>query len=136
MNNIQVLNEAPTPEEYVQLRLATGLSPKSIEAARVALPNSVFATTIRDDQGQLIAMGRIIGDGGCFYQIVDIAVHPTQQGQGLGRFIMSELMEYLEQHAPKSAYVSLIADVPADALYKKFGFQYTSPSSVGMYKRY
>ncbi|WP_373454357.1 hypothetical protein [Cereibacter changlensis] len=27
-------------------------------------------------------MGRLIGDGGCFFQIVDIAVDPSHQGQG------------------------------------------------------
>lgn len=29
--------------------------------------------------------------------------------------------------------VSLIADVPADRLYMKYGFQYTEPRSRGMY---
>jgi hypothetical protein len=58
-------------------------------------------------------MGRIIGDGGCFYQ-----------------------MDYLDKNAPATANASLIADFPADELYKQFGFEYTAPISVGMYKRY
>ncbi|MFD1796035.1 hypothetical protein ACFSC1_08585 [Paracoccus aurantiacus] len=37
---------------------------------------------------------------------------------------------------PESAYVSLIADVPADGLYAQFGFVPTAPRSVGMaYRR-
>lgn len=47
---------------------------------------------------------------------------------------MQHLMDYLDQNAPKSGYVSLIADVPADKLYEQFGFAYTAPRSVGMYK--
>ncbi|MFN7125708.1 MAG: GNAT family N-acetyltransferase, partial [Allorhizobium sp.] len=36
---------------------------------------------------------------------------------------------------PKSAYVSLIADVPANRLYSQFGFDETAPRSVGMARR-
>ncbi|WP_308637222.1 GNAT family N-acetyltransferase [Paenibacillus silvisoli] len=77
-----------------------------------------------------------VKNGGCFYQVVDIAVDPEHQGKGYGKLIMSELMTYMDGHAPRGAYISLIADVPADRLYSKFGFAYTSPSSVGMYKKY
>ncbi|GGH11786.1 GNAT family N-acetyltransferase [Paenibacillus segetis] len=134
--NMNISNEAPTPNEYLELRAAAGLSPKDLQASQIALGNSIFLTTLRDSDDQLIGMGRIIGDGGCFYQIVDIAVHPSRQGQGLGKQIMSELMNYLDNNVPSRAYVSLIADVPADELYKKFGFDYTSPKSVGMFKKY
>ena len=39
-------------------------------------------------------------------------------------------MAFIENHAEKGTYVSLIADYPADQLYKKFGFQSTEPKSV------
>lgn len=126
---------APSAEEYAELRLEAGLSPKSFEAAEKGLKNSLFAVTLREG-GRLIGMGRIIGDGGCFYQIVDIAVNPAYQGKGLGKIIMSELTAYLEKHTLEGAYVSLLADVPADKLYKQFGFDYTEPRSVGMYRKY
>ena len=77
-------------------------------------------------------MGRIVGDGGLNYEVVDIAVHPDYQRQGLGSRIMTALMAYLEREAPSSAYVSLIADHGAPALYSKFGFEFTAPASVGM----
>ena len=134
--NINVSSDVPTPTEYLALREAAGLSAKDLQASQIALSNSIFITTIRDLDDQLIGMGRIIGDEGCFYQIVDIAVHPTRQGQGLGKQIMSVLMDYLDNHAPSGAYISLIADVPADELYTRFGFDYTSPKSVGMFKKY
>ncbi|MNI32668.1 Acetyltransferase (GNAT) family protein [compost metagenome] len=66
-------------------------------------------------------------------QIVDIAVRPDFQGRGLGKMIMKELIDYLDREAPPKTYVSLMADVPADQLYLKFGFQYTAPRSQGMY---
>ncbi|WP_106766489.1 GNAT family N-acetyltransferase [Paenibacillus faecalis] len=133
--NINIVYEAPEPKEYVNLRIATGLSPKNISTAAIAMKNSIFSVSLRDSNA-LVGMGRIIGDGGCFYQIVDIAVHPDYQGKGFGSLIMSEIMNYLNEHAPQDCYVSLIADVPADKLYKKFGFEYTQPRSVGMFKKY
>ncbi|MBS4175006.1 GNAT family N-acetyltransferase [Bacillus sp. FJAT-49736] len=135
MLNYKIMYEAPTPEEYNVLRINAGLSSKDIDASRTGLQNSVFVVTLLLDEN-LIGMGRIIGDGGCFYQIVDIAVHPAYQGNGLGKVIMMEITKFLDKHAPAQSYVSLIADSPADNLYKQFGFDYTAPSSVGMYKKY
>jgi ribosomal protein S18 acetylase RimI-like enzyme len=77
-------------------------------------------------------MGRVIGDGGCFFQITDIAVLPEHQGRGLGKRIMATLMEHVQNSLPATAYVSLIADVPANKLYELYGFKETAPRSVGM----
>lgn len=77
-------------------------------------------------------MGRLVGDGGCFFQVTDIAVDPDHQGRGLGKLIMAGIMEYVDSELPKTAYVSLIADVPANKLYEKVGFAETAPRSVGM----
>ncbi|PZD96799.1 GNAT family N-acetyltransferase [Paenibacillus sambharensis] len=136
LTDIEISHRAPEPKEYNALRVSAGLSPKDLEGARTGLQNSIFAVVLRDPSKQLIAMGRIVGDGGCFYQVVDIAVDPAYQGKGYGKLIMAELMGYLDNTAPKDSYVSLIADVPADGLYKQYGFEYTSPKSVGMFKRY
>ena len=77
-------------------------------------------------------MGRVVGDGGLFYQIVDLAVLPQHQGKGLGKAIMAALMERLAATAPARAYVSLIADGDARHLYARYGFELVAPASVGM----
>ena len=64
------------------------MSPKTIEAARKGLPNTLYGVSLRHDD-EVIGMGRIIGDGGCFYTVVDIAVAPPFQGRGLGKRIMA-----------------------------------------------
>ncbi|WP_228027586.1 GNAT family N-acetyltransferase [Bacillus fonticola] len=51
------------------------------------------------DENTLVAMGRIIGDDGLFYQVVDIAVSPSFQGKGIGKTILSYIMEYLNKNA-------------------------------------
>lgn len=124
-------SQIPAVDEYRELRRVSGLSDKSFEAATRGLPNSLYSTTIRDGS-RLIAMGRVVGDGGCDFSIVDIAVHPDYQRRGLGVRIMTAIMAYLEREAPASAYVALIADDHAPALYEKFGFKPTAPRSIGM----
>ncbi|WP_172253236.1 GNAT family N-acetyltransferase [Saccharibacillus deserti] len=126
--------EVPQPDEYIELRVAAGMSTRTPEAARNGLPNSLFAVTLREKSGRLVGMGRVLGDGGCAYIVSDIVVHPSMQRRGLGRRVMAEIERYLEDNVPPGSFVSLIADTPADALYRHFGFIDTAPASVGMYR--
>lgn len=122
---------APSVDDYVRLRRIAGMGAKSREAAERGLPNTLHAVTI-NWQGAVVGMGRIIGDGGCFYQITDIAVDPDHQGRGLGKRIVKALVDHLHATAPPTAYVSLIADGQASELYAQFGFEPTAPRSIGM----
>ncbi len=127
----ETLHATPTPEVYRQLRVGAGLSPKTAEAAARGLPNTLFAVQLLHE-GQPIGMGRVVGDGGTAFQVVDIAVLPAHQGRGLGKRIMAEIAIWLREHVPETGYVSLLADVPADALYGQFGFVHTAPRTLGM----
>jgi ribosomal protein S18 acetylase RimI-like enzyme len=126
-----VVERLPTVDELIDLRARTGLSPKSREAATRGLAGTLFGAVVTAD-GQTIGMGRVVGDGGTAYQIVDIAVLPEHQGRGLGKRIMATLVGWLQREAPATAYVSLIADGPAKHLYAQFGFAEVTPESVGM----
>lgn len=86
-------------------------------AAVEALPRSLYAVTVRAED-KLIAMGRLVGDG-LHCAVVDIAVDPGFQGQGLSRTVMEHIMAFVET-LPPTTLVSLFADV--DWLYEKFGF--------------
>lgn len=130
----RIVPEVPDIEDYLRLRVQAGLSPKTHEGASIGLPNSWFGVTVFFED-RAIGMGRVIGDGGTAFQIVDIAVEPTHQGKGLGKRIMTALMEKLHSDAPMGAYVSLIADGDARHLYAKYGFEPVMPASIGMATR-
>jgi len=121
----------PSSDDYRRLRIAAGLSAKSAEAAEAGLPNTIFGVFVRKNR-EVVGMGRIVGDRGLFFQIVDIAVDPKHQKQGLGKRIVGALVDHLHQTAPSGAYVSLIADGEAHRLYSLFGFKPTAPLSIGM----
>ena len=122
----------PSAEDYRRLRAAAGLSPKSAEGAAKGLPNTLFGVIVKRDGGKVVGMGRVIGDGGLFFQVTDIAVDPEHQRRGLGKAIVGEIVQYLKRAAPRGAYVSLIADGEAHRLYAKYGFKPTAPASIGM----
>jgi GNAT superfamily N-acetyltransferase len=131
----QVINEVPSVENYIEIRLAAGLSRKSEEAATIGLKNSLHSVVVYHDATP-IGIGRIIGDGGCFFEVTDMAVLPEHQGKGVGRLIMQALMDWLQENAPKTAFVSLFADHGTPEFYQKFGFTMAElPKSSGMYKR-
>lgn len=81
-----------------------------------------------------------MGDGGCFFHLVDMAVHPEHQGRGVGKMIMKELKERLDKNVPETRTVLLFADGKANELYKQYGFVETSTTSPflskGMALRY
>lgn len=131
MSDYALLAGTPSVDDYRRLRRVAGLSEKTQAAAEAGLPNTWFAVTVRFN-GQVVGMGRVIGDGGTAFQIVDIAVEPAHQGKGLGKRIMAALVDHIHANAPASAYVSLIADGDARHLYAKFGFQPVMPESIGM----
>lgn len=100
-----------------------------MKAAKIGLKNSLFAVYVKYGD-EIIGIGRVIGDGGCLFEIVDIAVL-SEHKKGVGKMIMNSLMEWLKKNAPKSAYVSLIADQPS--FYPKFGFK-SCALDEGMYQ--
>ena len=142
---VEIREGVPAPDVYRELRERAGLTPVTAEAARRGLPNTivgVIAVSVDDDgdqespadpTGQVVGMGRIVGDDGCFYQVVDVAVDPGHQGQGIGTQIMEALVDWLAANATGSAYVSLVADV--EGFYQRFGFEPVGPDSVGMAMR-
>lgn len=134
LENYSIRIDIPEVDEYLALRKVCGLSDRGKDASKIGLSNSIYSVIIRRSADQkLVGMGRLIGDGGTAYQIVDIAVHPSEQGKGLAKNIMQLLMTHIENEVDPQAYVNLIADCPADNLYKQFGFVETAPESLGMY---
>lgn len=123
--------ELPSPERFVELRDAAGMSSRTLDAAEAGLPDSLFGATVDEETGEMVGMGRVVGDGATVFHLCDMAVHPNHQGRGLGSAIMDALMAYVGETAPPSAYVNLLADV--DGFYERWGFERTAPATTGMY---
>ncbi|HSX65588.1 MAG TPA: GNAT family N-acetyltransferase, partial [Pseudoxanthomonas sp.] len=93
-DDIQLVERFPDAPTYCRMRIQAGLSPKTLEAAQRGLPNTLYGVSLlRGDE--VVGMGRIVGDNGTVFTIVDIAVLPLLQGRGLGKRILAALDDWL-----------------------------------------
>ena len=123
--------EVPSSEVFLRLRKKAGMGPRSIEGAEKGLGRELFSILLEHvSTGEIVGMGRIVGDGGTVFHVCDMAVLPEYQRMGGGSLIMAEIMDFIDREAPSDSYVNLMADV--DGFYEKWGFERTSPRSRGM----
>jgi len=105
-------------QELSRLYQAAPLGNKSPADLRTTFSNSMFRCFVYDG-GRLIAAGRALADGvDCSY-ICDVAVHPSHQGAGIGRDIVSRLVARSSGHRK----VILYAVAGKEPFYRKLGFR-------------
>lgn len=124
-------HEPPGLEEYVAMRRIAGLTPRTPAQSAPALTGSWGWTTVRADDGTLAAMGRVLGDGGWYFHIADMATHPDHQRRGIGRAVLEDLIARIEASCPPDPYITLMADPPGRRLYDAVGFVESAPT-IGM----
>jgi ribosomal protein S18 acetylase RimI-like enzyme len=129
----RIVEADPSVPDYLRLRAESGLSPKRADQAEAALAGSWLTVRVEDSSDRsTVGMGRIVGDGGWYFQIADMAVLPDHQHRGIGAAVLTHLLAAIEDRAPADPYVTLMADAPGRALYARHGFVDTAPHSIGM----
>jgi ribosomal protein S18 acetylase RimI-like enzyme len=71
------------------------------------------------DTDRLVGAGRVLADGRDCAYLCDIAVHPSHQGQGLGKEIVDRLVRLSSSHRK----IILYAVAGKESLYERFGFR-------------
>lgn len=131
---MKIVYEAPSAQDYVSLRLRSGMGNKELKRSQIALKNSLFTVCLYDKE-ELIGFGRIVGDGGITYVVSDIMVDKKYQRRGYAEEIMKAIDSYFEKNTHEDSYICLIANKPADLLYKKHQFEYLSENRCGMLRK-
>lgn len=70
-------------------------------------------------QDEVIAFGRVIGDGRYYAMLADVVVDPDYQGKGLGKYLVTALNDTLVNYH----FVNLSAAPGADKFYKNMGWK-------------
>ncbi|RFU71726.1 acyl- n-acyltransferase [Trichoderma arundinaceum] len=125
----------PPVPEHLGLRLITGLKAKTGSQANEISTGSWYGCFVTFEQEDaIIGMGRIISDGGWYFHIADMAVHPDHQQKGLGNQILKRLLQTISEKAPKDGkpYITLFANPAGRKLYYDNGFVEAAPSQLGM----
>lgn len=118
----EITNEITT-EEYMKLRGIVGWKLFPLEQAEEALKHTAYLCCLKKD-GKTIGIVRVLWDYGYVVYIADVIVRPEFQGQGLGRVLMNNAMDFIKSQL-KPGYkvmVSLMAAKGKEEFYKKFDF--------------
>jgi len=105
-------------EELSQLYRIAPLGDKKPEDLKIVFRNSRF-TCFVSEAGRLVGAGRVLSDGlDCAY-LCDVAVLPSHQGRGIGKAILTDLIERCRGHRK----IILYAVPGKEPFYRKFGFR-------------
>ncbi len=93
---ITLVENSITVDEYLYLREQVGWVRLSDRQAMMAVENCLYNVKAVDDNGYLLGMGRIVGDGAVICYIQDLVVIPEAQGKGVGSMIINALIDYVK----------------------------------------
>jgi ribosomal protein S18 acetylase RimI-like enzyme len=71
------------------------------------------------ESGRLIAVGRALADGRDCSYICDVAVYPSHQGLGIGKEVVTRLVNFSKDHKK----IILYAAPGKEPFYRKLGFK-------------
>lgn len=118
--DVRFENRLPTPEEHQRLAESVGWGAAFHWPSLSRSLDNSWCGVVALAGDDVVAMGRLVGDGAMYYYIQDVAVLPSYQGQGIGQRIVDELLAYVQERAP--AFVGLFATGDAIRLYERKGF--------------
>lgn len=123
LDSLTVKRNELTAEEYIDLWNSVWDGAPSLEQTRLALEHTLFRVSIYDG-GKPIAMARMIGDMGICYYIKDVVVRPEYQKKGVGRMLINELLQFVNENGIEgsSIFVELCAMPDKMPFYEKLGF--------------
>ncbi len=104
-------------EELSELYRVAPLGDKPADHLHKVFSNSMFVCLVYE-ASKLVAAGRALADGGDTSYICDVAVHPSQQGTGLGKQVVQQLVDASRGHKK----ILLYAVPGKEPFYRKFGF--------------
>ena len=105
----KISHRLPTPKEYNELRRLAQWTTFSETIVKEALANSLFGVVIHDEQGQILGMGRVLGDNAIYLHVQDVIVRPACQKMGIGKLLMHELLGYVKKVAGQNTNVGLMS---------------------------
>lgn len=110
-------------EQFIELWETVWGQGPSLEQTRLAMEHTLFRVSLFDGD-KIVAMARVIGDMGLDYYIKDVIVRPEYQRKGIGRRMMEEIFQFINDHGIEGTeiFVELCAMPDKIPFYKQFGF--------------
>ena len=123
VDKIVLIDNVLQPEDFVRLRVATGFAEVPIEHAERALAGGLLNVSATYE-GQLVGMGRLVGDGAMYWYLQEIIILPEYQKQGIGTKIVNHLVDYAVEHSATGKFTTIggVSAKGKEGFYTKMGF--------------
>lgn len=120
---MKILENNLTTADFIRLYESAGWGTKREDMVHVSLMNS-FATFTVEQDGIIIGMARLLGDGGMSFYLKDLVILPEYQEQGIGRKLLEHVQCYIRARLEKgwTASLELMSAKGKETFYKKAGF--------------
>lgn len=112
------------PEEHMALWEAAGWGTPDRDLVETSLRGSYATFAVRDG-GRIIAMARLIGDGGMAFYLKDLIVSPDYQGKGIGRELLSYVEDFVRGELKEGwwSFLQLMSAKGKEEFYLKCGYK-------------
>lgn len=131
---MQIVEGIPTPQEYAAMRADAGWETVDPDVIARGLDGSLASFVVRDDDGELIGMGRLVGDGAAYLYLQDVIVRSDLRGKGLGTELTRRLLSRAQELGGRGTFVGLMAARGAGPFYRRFGFEERPGDRPGMWR--
>jgi GNAT superfamily N-acetyltransferase len=98
-----------------------------VEHARKALRNSLINVSAIYN-GELVGMGRLVGDGAMYWYLQEIIILPQFQRKGIGTMIVNHLVDYAREKSTTGKFTTIggVSAKGKEPFYEKMGFDVIS----------
>lgn len=124
---ISLVDNVLQAEDFVRLRIAAGFAEVPVEHARKALQNGLINVSAIYN-GELVGMGRLVGDGAMYWYLQEIIILPKYQRKGIGTMIVNHLVDYAKANSVTGKFTTIggVSAKGKEPFYEKMGFEIIS----------
>ncbi len=124
---IRLVDNILQAEDFIRLRIETGFAQIPVEHARKALQNGLINVSAVY-HGELVGMGRLVGDGAMYWYLQEIIILPEFQRKGIGTMIVNHLLDYAKANSITGKFTTIggVSAKGKEPFYEKMGFEIIS----------
>ena len=130
---VKLVDNILQAEDFVKLRIEAGFVEIPVEHARKALQNGLINVSAIYN-GELVGMGRLVGDGAMYWYLQEIIILPNFQRKGIGTMIVNHLIDYAKANSITGKFTTIggVSAKGKEPFYKKMGFDIISTGIIKM----
>lgn len=131
---MHVIYKFPTNKEFNELFDSVGWGTRDEDKINKHRDSSCFSVCVFEDN-KIVGMARVVGDG-AYYTVYDVVVKNEYQGKGIGKILMTEIINWYKKIEDDDTYLYLGASFGKEGFYEKFGFKSRPYGHIGAGMKY